>query len=296
MAKSTKTKGTTKAKGAKKRSVRALPPALRKNAEAMAANARKALKKRAKQALVDAKAAYAESLRGLWEFGVALTVLAEEGVAKAAGWDDGFEALCAEVFALDAQSAQRLVRAVSHVTEEQFAELGVHTINARLDLAVATPAEDTAEILAGKTVVLWEGGPSFDVGAASVRAVVEATKKVRAHLLPRASATRRGRTTTPAERTAAEKAAKALRKRGFAAAVVKVFATKAGAPRLIDVDERSPALTRASSPRPRCARRAPRRPRAPGPPGASPRGCAPPRRATGPRGTDRRCRRRARRG
>ncbi len=241
MGKSTKGKGTTKAKGAKKKSVRALPPALRKNAEAMAANARRALEKRAKQALVDAKAAYAESLRGLWEFGVALTVLAEEGVAKAAGWDDGFEALCAEVFALDAQSAQRLVRAVSHVTEEQFAELGVHTINARLDLAVATPAEDTAEILAGKTVVLWDGGPSFDVGAASVRAVVEATKKVRAQLLPKASATRRGRTTTPAERTAAEKAAKALRKRGFAAAVVKVFATKAGAPSRFVVDGLSQA-------------------------------------------------------
>ncbi len=85
MAKSTKTKGTTKAKGAKKRSVRALPPALRKNAEAMAANARKALKKRAKQALVDAKAAYAESLRGLWEFGVALTVLADLTVAVEVG-------------------------------------------------------------------------------------------------------------------------------------------------------------------------------------------------------------------
>ena len=217
-------------------SLRKLPPALRKNAQGLVSEARARQKIRALAALADAKSAYAESLRGLYELGKALTTLAEDGMAKAAGFPKGFTSLCQTLFAMDELTAHRLVRAASHVTEERFSSLGVHQVNARLDLATATEADDTAAILAGKTVALWKGGPSVDVGKASVRALVGATKSVRAHLAAKAGKKLKGRTTTPAERKAAETATRALSKRGCAAATVKVFATKPGAPSRFVID------------------------------------------------------------
>jgi hypothetical protein len=69
----------------------------------------------------------------------------------------------------------------------------------------------------------------------SSEAIIDLTRQVRAHLAARQPTKRgRGRTTTPKERAAAERGTKLLKKRG-SKAVVKVRATKPGAPSAFDV-------------------------------------------------------------
>ncbi|MBK8693272.1 MAG: hypothetical protein IPN17_13475 [Deltaproteobacteria bacterium] len=215
---------------------RALPPALKKNADRMVAMAKKRLTDAARKALARAREAHAEALRGTYELGQALALLKAPGMSEAAGFADGFHALCESEFEMRSQAADRLVRAVSQVSEAQFTKLKVHRVNALLDLAMATEADDTEAVLAQRTVTLWAGGPKLALAKATTEAIIEATKQVRAQLGPTTVKRPKGRTTTTAERTAATVATKRLRQRGCEAAVVKVFATKPGAPSRFVID------------------------------------------------------------
>ncbi len=212
-----------------------LPPALRKRAEALAAFARERWVTEAKAALQRARDAHAESARGTFELGQALADLKPGGMSEAAGYPDGFYAMCQTAFDLGRSTVDRLLRAVKLVSETRYAELKPARVDALLDLAIATEADDTEEVLAERSVALWEGGPTAALKALSTEAIIEVTKQVRAHLAGRKPSPRgRGRTTTPKERAAAERGTKLLKKRG-SAAVVKVRATKPGAPSAFDV-------------------------------------------------------------
>lgn len=213
-----------------------LPPALRKRADAMKEGARRRLAATAKDALRRARDAQHESTRGTFELGAALAVLRAPGMSEAAGFGGGFYAMCEGEFQMARTTVDRLLRAVRLVSESRYTELKPARVDALLDLAIATEADDTEAVVAEETVPLWKGGPKAALAKMSTEAVIEATKQVRAHLAARAPAAKkaRGRTATPKERAAAEKATKTLRKRG-SEATVKVRATKPGAPSAFDV-------------------------------------------------------------
>jgi hypothetical protein len=213
---------------------RALPPALRERADAMKAVGAANLAAAAKAALEAARGAFRETSRGMYELGKALAELRKPGMAEAAGHDGGFDALVAEEFELHPQTAQRLVRAVGQVSEELFTALGPKRVNALLDLATVTEADDTQAILTGEVVRLWKKGPKVNVAKVPTAKIIEHTKAVRARLLELNGERPRGRTATPAERAAAEEAAKRLHHQGIAATVT-VRATKPGAPSEFDI-------------------------------------------------------------
>jgi hypothetical protein len=213
---------------------RALPPALRERADAMKALGASNLAAAARAALESARGAFRESSRGMYELGKALAELRKPGMAEAAGHDGGFGALVAKEFELHPQTAERLVRAVSHVSEEMFSALGPRRVNALLDLATVTEADDTHAILTGEVVRLWKKGPKVNVSKAPTAKIIEHTKAARARLLTESGKKPRGRSATPAEREAADEASKRLHHQGIAA-TVKVRATKPGAPSEFDI-------------------------------------------------------------
>lgn len=209
-----------------------LPPALRERAEAVSAHAKSRLIASAREALAHAHAAYGEAQRGMYELGKALQVLAKPGMAEAAGNPRGFYALCEEEFGLARATVTRLLRAIGMVTEEQFSAQSRTRLDALLDLATATEADDTEAILSGAEITLWEKGPHLDAGSASTDKLREAAAEVRAHLA--GGAKRRGKSASVAERAAAKKATQRLQARGLAGEV-KVRATKPGQPSVFDV-------------------------------------------------------------
>lgn len=219
---------------AKAKAPRALPPALRERADAMKAVGAANLAAAAMAALEAARGAFRETSRGMYELGKALAELRKPGMAEAAGHQDGFDALVAKEFELHPQTAHRLVRAVGQVSEELFTALGPKRVNALLDLATVTEADDTEAILTGEVVRLWRKGPKVNVRKVPTAKIIEHTKAVRARLLELNGEKPRGRTATPAERAAAEEAAKRLHHQGVAATVT-VRATKPGAPSEFDI-------------------------------------------------------------
>jgi hypothetical protein len=231
---------TTEGQRAQTTTKRRLPAALQANAAALVSGAQARRAAAARAALQRARDAHREAARGTFELGIALGELKKPGMSEAAGFADGFYAMCAGQFELARTTVDRLLRAVSLVSEARYAELKAARVDALLDLAMATEADDTAQVVAEKTVALWKGGPKATLKAMPTAAVRAATKQVRAHLAERAgdgatpTKKPRGRTTTPTERAAAEKGTKTLRKRG-SDATVKVRATKPGAAAVFDV-------------------------------------------------------------
>ena len=138
---------------------RALPPALRQNADRMVALAKKRLTDAARNALARARGAHAESLRGTYELGQALALLKAPGMSEAAGFAEGFHDLCTREFELSSQAADRLVRAGGGGSEGEFTRLKGHRINALPDLGLATEADDTPAVLPQRGVRRWWGGP-----------------------------------------------------------------------------------------------------------------------------------------
>ena len=187
----------------------------------------------AKAALEAARGAFRDASRGMYELGQALALLQRPGMSEAAG-HAGFEALCAAEFELHPQTVDRLLRAVGHVSGELFTALGPRRVNALLDLATVTEADDTAAILTGEVVRLWKGGPKVDLAKVPTEKIIEHTKAVRARALALGEWTPEPRTATAEEREAAEAATKRLHHMGVAATVT-VRATEPGSPSEFDI-------------------------------------------------------------
>lgn len=168
----------------------------------------------ARAALDAARGAFRATSRAMYELGRALTVLRQPGMSEAVGHPD-FDALCAKEFELHPSTADRLVRAVGQVTAEAFAAMGPKRVNALLDLATATEADDTVAILSGEVVRLWDDGPRVDVARTPTEKIAEHARLVRARVRALGAAGDAG----PAERAVAEAAAKRLHHRGIAATV-----------------------------------------------------------------------------
>lgn len=187
----------------------------------------------AKAALEAARGAFRDASRGMYELGQALALLQRPGMSEAAG-HAGFEALCAAEFELHPQTVDRLLRAVGHVSGELFTALGPRRVNALLDLATVTEADDTAAILTGEVVRLWKGGPKVDLAKVPTEKIIEHTKAVRARALALGEWSPEPRTATAEEREAAEAATKRLHHMGIAATVT-VRATEPGSPPEFDI-------------------------------------------------------------
>jgi len=187
----------------------------------------------AKAALEAARGAFRDASRGMYELGQALALLQRPGMSEAAG-HPGFEALCAAEFELHPQTVDRLLRAVGHVSGELFTALGPRRVNALLDLATVTEADDTAAILTGEVVRLWKGGPRVDLAKVPTEKIIEHTKAVRARALALGERTPEPRTATAEDREAAEAATKRLHHMGIAATVT-VRATEPGSPPEFDI-------------------------------------------------------------
>ena len=219
--------------------LKGLPPALQKQATALQVNAKKAVARRASDALERARACVGEAARSFYRLGQALMELRAEGMLQAIGYDDLY-ALAEAELQLSRTTVDRLLQAVTHLTQEQYAQLKPTRADALLELAEATEADDTEAILQGQRISLWKKGPKLDVGKASTKELREAAKEARAHAAPKnslvslAGKKARGRSASAEERAAVERANGALRAKG-SRAKARVRATKAGQPSTFDL-------------------------------------------------------------
>lgn len=234
--KTSKAAKKTRNKGAKKtpksEALRRVPEALRETAQKLVERAKSELAAEANDLLARAKGALAQSNRNLYEVARALFELSKPNVAQALGRGDVFALAQAELD-MPRTTVDRLITAAEHVTQERFAELKPSRVNACLELATATVADDTEAILAGKRIRLWPKGPWLDVGKATTAEILAAAKEVRQHHA-KDERPKRGRTTTPEERAFVERASKQLAKSGSGARM-KARATRAGQPSVFDL-------------------------------------------------------------
>lgn len=147
---------------------RALLAALRDRAEAVSKAAEARHLRDARAALARAKTALETAEAGLYEVALALGDLSDARLLAALGEKSIYTAAATHL-GLSRSTVDRLRRAADAVDAERFAELGHTKFNAMLELADATPADDADAILAGRSVVLWEGGPTIDLKASSVK-------------------------------------------------------------------------------------------------------------------------------
>ncbi len=199
------------------------------------------LAKQGRDAIARAKASLADVSRNLWDVALALVELSRPGVLEALEYPSGrvgLDSIAAKELSLERNTVDRLLVAAKRVDQEQFARLGLGTVNARLALADATPADDTKTILAGSALKLWPGGPTVEVAKESDRALLRYASQTRKWVREQSGSDEgkrpRGRTTTAKERKTAEHLAAALKKQGVACGV-KVRATKPGSPSLVDL-------------------------------------------------------------
>jgi len=226
----TKTKKATKLAAALDPDLKGLPVALQKQATAVQLNAKKALAKRAADALERARACVGEAARGFYRLGQALIELRAEGMLESIGYADLYT-LAESELSLSRSTVDRLLQAVTHLTQEQYALLKPSRADALLELAAVTEADDTDAILLGARISLWVKGPVLDVGRASIRELHEAAKEVRAHRGPKNA---RGRSASAEERAAAVSANSTFRAKD-SKAKARVRATKPGQPSVFDL-------------------------------------------------------------
>lgn len=212
-----------------------LPPALASRAKALHDASAAIHLKAARNALARARSALQGAERGLYEMALALRDLDAPKLLAAIGYATLYEAADREL-GLARSTVDRLRRAADAVDAEAFARLGHTRINAMLALADATAADDTDAILAGKTVALWEGGPSFAVKGASSRALDAAAAQVRAHVAEQGGPIgRRGNRVAKDDVALAARLTRTLKARAVDVTVT-ARATKPGASARFEVD------------------------------------------------------------
>ena len=175
-----------------------------------------------------------QSARGYYALGRALLALRRPGYAEALGYEGGYRALCDGGLGLSRSTVDRLTSAVEHLTAAQCATLRPARVAALLGLAAATPADDTREILGGKVVTLWEGGPALDVSKASTTELRAAAAEVRDHVAAQSGKRKRGKTASVEERARAKEGVEKIRAAG-SLATAKTRATSPGKASVCDL-------------------------------------------------------------
>ena len=207
-----------------------LPAALAKRANAAAAAKTTRLLREAREQLSLIARRKREITEAFYDIGVALTFLKAKDVIRALG-RKSFAEVCEKDAGLSASTAERLVRIVAAMTREQALAMGQTKATAMVNLAAATPEDDTAAGLYRKKSVALPGGRKVSPRTASAREIEAAAVAVRrAQATKKNGASKRGvgRTTTGEERALAAMLEKQLRKLGLERARVTAVATKAG--------------------------------------------------------------------
>jgi len=210
---------------AKARAETKLPAGLAKNARAKHEAKRQRLADEGFKAISAIKALRTKIADDYLEMGRALRVLKQEGVAEAVGCAS-FEALCREKLDLSVTRAEQLIALFETLDADTVRALGADRASALMNLADATPSDDSVRDLltAGLTLPT---GRRLDVRSAPIRELNEAATAFR-RAASRGTATKpRGLTVDAAEQRRFEAAVKRLgRVVGDEGVATKLIATR----------------------------------------------------------------------
>ena len=215
---------------------RALPVALAKRAASLALARKERLVAEARGLIELVRRRKEQVAELFYDMGEALRRLKEREIVLALGYRS-FDTLCDVEMQLSSSVANRLVEIVTRISRKDALAMGQTKAMALVDLALATPADDTpADLLRGGALTL-PGGKVLDPKKASARAIERGAKAIRN---ARKDRPRRGRTTTAAERATAQALQAELHRRGLHRARVTAVATRPGATSELRI-ERVPA-------------------------------------------------------
>lgn len=203
----------------------AMPAALVKRAEKLAAGKAARLRAEGKQLIALVRRRRAEVSSAFYEMGVALRRLKAPEMKLALGYTS-FDAFCKDTLGIASEVAARLIELVTTMTEEEAIAAGPTRAFALVEVAQATPEADTPGQLLRRGKVRVPSGREVDTRKASSRALLGAAKEIRA---ARPKTTRRGRTATAEERETAARIEAALHAAGVSSAKAAAVATKPGA-------------------------------------------------------------------
>jgi hypothetical protein len=214
-------KGSTKKK---------LPAALARRAAAAATAKNTRLLRDAREHLALIARRKRAITEAFYDIGVALTFLKKKDVVLALG-RRSFAEVCEKDAGLSASTGERLVSIAGAMTREQALAMGQTKAMAMVNLAAATPEDDTAAGLFRKKRIALPGGGEVSPRTASAVAIDAAAAVIRrGRVAKTGGAAKRGpgRTTTEEERTLAAMLERQLHKLGLDRARVTAVATKPG--------------------------------------------------------------------
>jgi hypothetical protein len=155
-----------------------------------------------------------------YDIAEALARLKRPEVIAALGYS-GFRELVEKEIGMSGTKAEELVLIATNVSREVAESLGHKGALSIVSLARATPEDDTPDQIVKGTVTLPDG-KVVDVKQASAREIERAAKAIRT--AQKGSKRSRGKTTSSADRNAAEEIEQRLRKAGLARARVTAVA------------------------------------------------------------------------
>lgn len=218
-------KSKANAKRSKVTTPAALPQALAKRAAALSRGKQARLAREARALVSLVKRRRTEIVDAFYDIGEALTRLKPREMWTALG-QKSFAQLCEKTLSLSVTFAEQLIGVVARMTRDQAIAMGQTRAIAMVDLAAATPEDDTPAQLFKAGRVRGARGATLDVKHASVQGIRRFAKDIRsAHA---SGKPRRGRTTTAEERAHVARIAKALHAAGLKDATAEVLASKPG--------------------------------------------------------------------
>lgn len=155
-----------------------LPAALAENARKLKQRAREVRHARAVAALDRFRAARDAVSHAWWEMGAALVELSAPATLEALGRADLAE-LCAKDLDITLSAAKRILAVMKRVTTDLADSVTLHRAEALIELADATPDDDTPESLLDATLTLPLTKRALVVRDASTEALTEAAKEFR---------------------------------------------------------------------------------------------------------------------
>lgn len=165
---------------AKRTKTTKLPAALVENAKKLKQRAREVRLARAMAALDRFRAARAAVSHAWWEMGAALVELSSPATLEALGRAD-LAALCEKDLDITLATAKRILGVMERVTAELADQITLHRAEALIELADATPDDDTPESLLDATLTLPVTRRTLVVRDASTSMLAEAAKELREH-------------------------------------------------------------------------------------------------------------------
>jgi hypothetical protein len=203
---------------------RKLPAALARNVAREAELKKERLAREARADIALVKRRRARITEDFYDIGEAIARLRRPGIAQSLGFAS-FAKLCAAELDMSESQATHLATIVKAIPREDALRLGQERSAALVSVATAMGSTTSPAALA-TTRLRLPSGRKLDVAKASVDALREAAKEIRAEHAPAGAV--RGRTTTTAERVAAARLEAALHAEGVETARVKAVATRPG--------------------------------------------------------------------